>query len=198
MEKLVQALTKRGFEVKTAATKEQAREMLLEELRGAASVGIGGSVTIQQLDVVKALQENGTKVFWHWLPAEPGVDARRAAAFADVYLASANAVTEDGKLLFIDGTGNRVAAITYGPGRVILVIGRNKLVRDEALASLRIRTEACPHNARRLGLQTPCALTGQCTDCASTQRMCNVFLTLERRPGAHPVQILLVDEDLGF
>ena len=117
---------------------------------------------------------------------------------ADVYLAGANAVTLDGKLLFIDGTGNRTAAITFDPGRVILVIGKNKLAADENAGFHRIRTEACPLNARRLHLRTPCALTGRCTDCASEQRMCNVFLTLERCPGAHPVEVLLVDEALGF
>ena len=198
MENLKKALEKRGYEVETAATKAQAAQMLLQELQGEKSIGIGGSVTIQQLEVVDELKKEGKTVFWHWLPAEPGVDARKAAMTADVYLASANAVTEDGKLLFIDGTGNRTAAIVYGPKRVVLVIGRNKLVMDEASGYQRIRTEACPLNAKRLGLQTPCALTGKCTDCASAQRMCNVFLTLQRRPGGHPVKILLVDEDMGY
>ncbi|MCQ2421070.1 MAG: lactate utilization protein [Clostridia bacterium] len=198
MDQLKTALEKRGYEVEMAATKVQAAQMLLDELQGEKSIGIGGSVSIQQLDVVQKLKAGGAKVFWHWLPAEPGVDARKEAASADVYLASANAVTEDGELLFIDGTGNRTAAVVYGPKRVVLVIGRNKLVKDEAEGYLRIREKACPPNAKRLGLQTPCALTGKCTDCASTQRMCNVFLTLRRRPGGHPVKILLVDEDMGY
>lgn len=198
MENLKKALEKRGYEVKTAATKAQAAQMLLKELQGEQSIGIGGSVTIQQLEIVDELKKEGKSVFWHWLPAEQGVDARKEAMSADVYLASANAVTENGELLFIDGTGNRTAAIVYGPKRVILVIGRNKLVKDEVSGYQRIRSEACPPNAKRLGLQTPCALTGKCADCASAQRMCNVFLTLQRRPGGHPVKILLVDEDLGY
>lgn len=198
MERLKQALEKRGFEVKTAASTEQARQILLAELRDAASVGIGGCVSVQQLDIVDELKKNGKNVFWHWLPAEPGVDARKEAMFSDVYLASANAVTEDGKLLFIDGTGNRTAAIAFGPKRVILVVGRNKIAPDEETAARRIREKACPPNAKRLGLQTPCARTGFCADCANPKRFCNVFLKLERCPGSHPVEILLVDEELGY
>lgn len=198
MQQLQKALEKRGYTVRRADSREQAREMLLAELRGADSVGIGGSVSVQQLDIADELKKEGKTVFWHWLPTEPGVDARKEAMFADVYLASANALTEDGKLLFIDGTGNRIAAITFGPKRVILVVGRNKAAPDEEAAARRIREKACPPNAKRLGLQTPCALTGSCADCANPRRFCNAFLKLERCPGSHPVEILLVDEELGY
>lgn len=198
MEQLISALEERGYAVKLAATRQQARELLLEELRDAETVGIGGSMTIRQLDLAEQLQKDGKTVFWHWLPEKPGVDARKEALFSDVYLASANAVTEDGKLLFIDGSGNRVAAVCFGPKRVILVIGRNKLAADEQSAERRIRDVACPPNARRLGLQTPCAVTGACASCASPQRFCNAFLKLERCPGSHPVLIVLTDEELGY
>lgn len=198
LKKVAAELERRGFSAYALSTKEEARKHLLQKLEHAQTIGIGGSASIQQLDIVHAMQENGKQVYWHWLPTENAAEMRKQAARADVYLASANAVTLDGKLLFIDGTGNRTAAITFGPGRVILVIGKNKLAADEKAGFHRIRTEACPLNARRLHLRTPCALTGRCTDCASEQRMCNVFLTLERCPGAHPVEILLVDEALGF
>ena len=197
MKEIIETLEKRGFTVKTASGAAQAREMLLSATEGAASVGIGGSVTIQQLDVVGAMQDRGQAVHWHWLPGDKA-GALRSAATADVYLASANALTRDGKLLFIDGTGNRTAAIISGPAKVILVIGKNKLVDNEEAGLARIRTVACPQNARRLNLQTPCALTGKCADCRSPQRMCNAFLKLEHRPGAHPVEIILVDEEMGY
>ena len=198
MEKLKKALEKRGFAVHTAADAPAARELLLGMLSEAGSVGIGGSMTIRELDVADTLLREGKEVFWHWLPGKDAGEERRKAIFADCYLCSANAVTEDGKLLFIDGAGNRVAAVVFGPKRVILVIGANKLAGDEADALARIRREACGPNARRLGLKTPCGLGSECTDCSSPQRFCNAFLKLERCPGSHPVDIILVDAALGY
>lgn len=198
MDEIIKKLEKRGFAVHRAATAAQAREKLLALTAGAETVGIGGSMTIKELDVAETLQASGKKVYWHWLPGEDPAEMRRKAMFADCYLCSANAVTEDGKLLFIDGTGNRAAALAFGPGRVILVIGSNKLSGDEAEALTRIREKACGPNGKRLGLKTPCALTGKCLDCSASQRMCNVFLKLERRPGSHPVDVILVDEPLGY
>ena len=198
MSEIVKKLEKRGFSVHEAATAARARELLLDMLSDAESVGVGGSMTIKELDVADELVSKGKKLYWHWLPGADAAEMRRNAMFADVYLCSANAVTEDGKLLFIDGTGNRAAALAFGPGRVILVIGSNKLSGDEAEAIKRIREQACGPNGKRLGLKTPCALTGKCMDCSTKQRMCNVFLKLERRPGSHPVDIILVDEPMGF
>lgn len=198
MSEIVKKLEKRGFSVHEAATAARARELLLDMLSDAESVGVGGSMTIKELDVTDELVSKGKKLYWHWLPGADAAEMRRNAMFADVYLCSANAVTEDGKLLFIDGTGNRAAALAFGPGRVILVIGSNKLSGDEEEAIKRIREQACGPNGKRLGLKTPCALTGKCMDCSTKQRMCNVFLKLERRPGSHPVDIILVDEPMGF
>ena len=198
MEQIARALERRGFAVSCFETAAEARTYLLQALEGVGSVGIGGSVSVQQLNVVDTLLSRGTAVHWHWLPSDGGEDPRRLALFADAYLCAPNAVTEDGKLLFIDGTGNRAAALAFGPKRVILVIGSNKLSGDEAEAIKRIREQACGPNGKRLGLKTPCALTGKCMDCSTKQRMCNVFLKLERRPGSHPVDIILVDEPLGF
>ena len=198
MSDIVKKLENRGFSVHEAATAARARELLLDMLSDAESVGVGGSMTIKELDVADELVSMGKKLYWHWLPGADAVEMRRNAMFADAYLCSANAVTEDGKLLFIDGTGNRAAALAFGPKRVILVIGSNKLSGDEAEATERIKKEACAPNGRRLGLKTPCALTGKCLDCSTSQRMCNAFLKLERCPGSHPMDIILVDEPLGY
>ena len=198
MEEIIRKLEKRGFTVHHTATAAQARETLLALTAEAETIGIGGSVTIQSLGITDDLQAAGKTVYWHWLPGVDAGEMRRKAMFADCYLCSANAVTEDGKLLFIDGTGNRVAALAFGPKRVILVIGANKLSGDETVALARIREKACGPNGRRLGLKPPCAQTDRCTDCASPQRMCAAFLNLERRPASHPVDIILVDEPLGY
>ena len=198
LEKLVKALEKRGFTVHTAPDAAAARELVLSMLAPAQMIGVGGSITIQELDIADTLLKSGKEVFWHWLKGMDPEEARRKAAFADCYLCSANAVTEDGKLLFIDGTGNRVAAVSYGPKRVILVIGRNKLAGDESDALRRIRRDTCGPNAKRLGLKTPCGLGSECVDCSSPQRICNAFLKLERCPKSHPVDVVLVDAPMGF
>ena len=198
MQELIKALEKRKFTVHAVSTAAEAREKLLWLLDDARTVGIGGSMSIKELDVADTLMSRGKKVFWHWLPGADADQMRREALFADCYLASANAVTGDGKLLFIDGFGNRLAAIAFGPKKVILVIGSNKISGDETEALQRIREKACGPNARRLGLKTPCGLGSECVDCSSPQRFCNVFLKLERCPGSHPVEIILSQEPLGY
>ena len=128
---------------------------------------------------------------------KPEVFAR--AANADVYLASSNAVTEDGCLIIIDGTGNRVGAMIAGPKQVILVIGANKLVRGSIPQGLaRVKAEACPQNARRLGKDSPCALTGKCDAARCEKSMCNVTSIIERPLGGNKITIVLVDEALGY
>ena len=198
MNEIAKKLRQRGFTVHEAADAAQARELLLAMTADAESVGVGGSMTVKELDVADTFLSRGQKVFWHWLPGADAAQMRRNAMFADVYLCSANAVTADGKLLFIDGTGNRVAALAFGPKRVILIVGSNKLSGDEAEALERIKTEACAPNGKRLGLKTPCALTGKCLDCSNSQRMCNAYLKLEHCPGSHPVDIILVDQPMGY
>ena len=198
MEKIIKELEKRDFTVTHLATAAQAREYLLGALEGAASVGIGGSVSVRQLDLTDELTARGKEVYWHWLPSDGGEDPRIRAMFSDAYLCAPNAVTADGKLLFIDGNGNRVAAVCYGPKKVYLICGVNKLAGDDADALRRVRECATAPNARRLGVKTPCAATGKCSDCSYSGRLCRAVLTLERCPKSHPVEILLVDEPLGY
>ena len=198
MEQIKRALERRGLAVTCHASAAEARTYLLQALEGVNSVGIGGSVSVQQLDIVDTLLSRGTAVHWHWLPSDGGEDPRRLALFADAYLCSPNAVTEDGKLLFIDGSGNRVAAVSYGPKKVYLVCGVNKLAGDDADALRRAREKAAAPNARRLGVKTPCAVTDKCADCLYSGRLCRAVLTLEQCPGSHPVEVLLVNETLGY
>lgn len=193
------ALVSKGFTVHHAATKEAAFQQVLTLIPDGASIGFGGSVTIREMGLYEHLAESGHAVHWHWKNNEPKPDVFRHAANADVYLSSSNAITADGCLVNIDGTGNRVGAMIAGPKQVIIIAGANKLVAGgipQALA--RIKSVACPLNARRLGLDTPCAREDRC-DAASCQKsMCSVTSIIERPLGGHPITIVLVDEDMGY
>lgn len=199
LEQLKTVLENKGYTVRLFQTAQQAREYVLASVSPEQSVGIGGSISVQQLELDKELAAKGCPVYWHWTAPGPEKEAAQvSAATADVYLCSANAVTVKGQLINIDGHGNRVAATIHGPGKVIFLIGRNKIVEDYDAAMDRIKNTACPANARRLGLQTPCAALGYCTDCSSPQRMCNATVILERATSGHPMEVVLVDEDLGY
>ncbi len=185
-EQVLAALAKRGFETMFAATTTEAAARVMREAEGMASVGWGGSETVKALDVREKL-------------VAAGKDVRDHATGCDLFLLSANALTADGRIVNIDGNGNRVSTSIFGPKRVVYVIGRNKLVAgglDDAIA--RIKRAACPPNARRLGRQTPCALTGVCADCDSPDRMCKVMVVFDRPPTRTPTLVILVDEDLGY
>ena len=196
---LLENLKRRGFAVTRVSTPEEARDYLLRAIGEKETVGIGGSMTIEELSLLPELRRRGNPVFWHWhRENQTPAQAHRGASEADVYLCSANAITADGRIVNIDGTGNRLAALAWGPGRVILVVGKNKVsgTLDEAVE--RIKTKACPPNARRLGLNTPCAKLGYCTDCDSPQRICKATLILDRAPNSHPVEVVLVERDMGY
>lgn len=193
------ALVRKGFTVHHAATLAEAKNIVLKLIPEGASVGFGGSVTIREMELYGALQAAGHAVHWHWMNDEPKPGVFVNAANADVYLASSNAVTEDGCLINIDGTGNRGGAMIAGPKQVILVVGANKLVRGSVAQGIaRIKTVACPQNARRLGLDTPCAREGRCDAANCTRSICSVTSVIERPVGGHKITIVLVDEEAGY
>ena len=188
-EKTVEALKRRGFEVEAVATKQEALALVMKEAESAQSVGWGGSESIKEIGARDALVKSGKEIRDHQL-------------VCDLFLLSANALTTDGRIVNIDGNGNRVAASICGPKRVVYVIGRNKIVDgglDEAIA--RIRRCACPPNAKRLGKRTPCGLAGACVGgegCDSPDRMCKVTAVFDRKPTGISAKVILVDEDLGY
>ena len=198
VEKALSALRENGFDARWFATAAEAGDALCAELKG-KTVGIGGSVTVEQMGLGDRLSRENT-VFWHW--RQPAAEARKNAMAAEVYLLSANAVSETGALVNIDGTGNRVSALSFGPGEVFVIAGVNKRVEGgEEAAIERIKTQACGKNARRLGLNTPCARLNRCVGeggCASPQRMCNVVQKIERAPGGRAFHVVLIDEALGY
>ena len=179
-------LLRRGFEVRIAATTEEARQILREEIRAAApeTISFGGSMTMEATGIVDELRRKGRYRLFdgvdYTLPPEERIEIRRQGLLADLYISGINAITEEGALYWLDGIGNRVAAIAFGPRKVLLVAGRNKIVATRAAAEARIRDIAAPRNVARLGQKTPCAVTGVCADCDSEGRICNTHLRMER------------------
>jgi len=202
LEEVAEALRKRGFAAEYFATGANAAARVMDLAADAKSVGFGGSVTVATLGLAETLAAAGKEIWRHgdpkWKPEEK-MGVMRHELTCDLFLTSANALTADGRLVNIDGNGNRVAASIFGPGRVVFVVGRNKIVDggiDAAIA--RVKREACPPNCRRLGKKTPCAATGECADCSSPDRICNVTVVMDRRPSRTDAHVLLVDEDLGY
>lgn len=199
LEAVAGALRRRGYEAHAAATAGEARRLALSLVPEGASVACGGSVTVRELGLEKALRAQGHEVLWHWEvpPLERPALLHRAMG-CPVYLCSANALTEDGMIVEIDGNGNRVSAMCYGPGLVLLLIGRNKLVSGGLQAAIRrVKQVACPLNARRQGLSTPCA-SGKCDEARCEGSMCSVIAAFERAPKAARSVAVLIDEDLGY
>ena len=185
-QKLVESLKKRGFEAEYAATREDAVRLVLAEAVGAGSVGWGGSETVKELGLREAMADAGKEIRDHQIEM-------------DLFLLSANAVTLDGRIVNIDGRGNRVAASISGPKRVVYLIGRNKIVDGGIDAAIcRIKRFACAPNCRRLGKRTPCAETGVCADCDSPDRICKVTAVFDRKPTGISAKVIVIDADLGY
>ncbi len=196
MEKTIENLRKNGFTVTTFDTAAAAADYLAGGIHG-KTVGMGGSATLAQLGLYDRLAADNT-VFWH--AKVPGDDTRLAADNAQVYICSANAISEEGFILNIDGMGNRLAGTLMKKERVIFVAGRNKLDGPFPQALMRARSVAAPKNAQRLNKKTPCAADGsQCFDCASPERICNALLVFWKKTSwAQSMEVVLIDEDLGF
>jgi L-lactate utilization protein LutB len=206
-EKVVQItlskLNKNGFTALYVSSKEDARKKVLEIIPNYAKVGVGGSVTIREMGLIKALEKRGNTVFDHWrsgLSKEETKKIRRNQLISDIFVSSSNAVTMDGKLVNIDGIGNRVAATIFGPRKVIIVAGVNKIVKDVNEGINRVRNIATPMNAHRLGYKSLCSQTGICVEdeCEPPERLCNIITIIERRPNETDLIVVLVREKLGY
>jgi hypothetical protein len=211
VETTLKSLRSRHIEALFAESPENAKEKILELIPRDTVVGIGDSTTVAQIGVKEDLKARGTKVL-------DGFDrkikyrsegARRKllkeSTVCDVFLTGTNAVTQDGKLVNVDAVGNRVAGMFWGHPTVIIVVGRNKIVKDldEAFHQLRktiapthIRIRAAELGGRRV--ETPCVTTGKCNDCKAENRMCNVFTIIEGKPLRTSIKVVVIDEDLGL
>lgn len=199
--KAVEALLKNRFDAKFYEDATEVLDELLSMIPQDATVGIAGSWTLQQLGIVEILETNGNKIFCHnksGLTSEEILEMRRKQLTCDVFLTSTNAITADGRLVNTDATGNRVAAMTFGPKKVIIVAGANKIVKDINEAEKRIQTAAAPLNNKRLNKPNPCASIGHCMDCQGPTRLCNVTSVIHKCPPATNISVLIVGEELGY
>ena len=199
LNKTIAALKRNGYQVSAFKTKEEAIQYLNQQI-DQTSVGVGGSITLQQLGTYEQLSTHN-KVYWHWYNEE-GVnpdDTRRAAAAAKLYLTSVNAISETGEMINIDGTGNRVASTLYGHEKVYFVAGTNKIEPSLAAAIERARNTASPLNAKRLDCKTPCAVRGdRCYDCRSADRICGAMVIHYRKMNSCEMEVILIEENLGY
>ena len=187
-------LERNGFEVHVFKTGAEAAAHLNEELND-VSIGFGGSKTLDQLGLYELLSQNNT-VYWHW--KAPGKETRRQAAFTDVYCCSANAISEDGEIFNIDGTGNRLAGTLFGHERVFIVAGTNKICPDFDAALKRARNTAAVKNAERLDKKTPCRIDGVCHDCHGREGICRALTVLWGPMNGMETEIVLIDGDWGL
>ena len=196
--KLRQNLERRGFQTSYFQTVEEANAYLDRALEG-VTIGFGGSVTVQDMGIYDRLSSRST-CSWHWYPEKDRESACQDAAQADVYICSLNGVSENGELVNIDGSGNRVASCLYGHKKVYFIIGVNKIAPDYVSALWRARTIAAPLNARRLNKKTPCAQGElRCHDCSSPDRICAALVVYWEKPAmAGEVEVIIVNQELGF
>ncbi|MGM9547831.1 MAG: lactate utilization protein [Oscillospiraceae bacterium] len=196
LEKTRKNLENRGFRAHVFATGAEAADYLAQTLHNTC-IGIGGSVTIDEIGVYDRLSADND-VIWRW--KKPTPDSRERGAAAETFLCSANGVSETGEIVNIDGYGNRVAPTSYGPQRVFLVVGKNKIAPDLNGAIDRARNIAAPLNARRLNRHTPCAVgEPRCHDCRSPEKICGVMTVFFMPPTSiKEFHVLLVNEDLGY
>ena len=197
---MIKQLNRRNMAACYCPTAAEAVRKVSEMIADGSSVTWGGSMTIRNMGLPQALHDRGTLDVLDRDLVEDRVEVIRIyerAFTADVYLSSANAISEDGVIVNIDGNGNRVAAITWGPKKVIFVIGLNKVAQTVEAALARARSTASPINAARFDIKTPCQVDGVCHNCNSPESICNHVHFLRNSPrGRH--SIVLVGEDLGY
>ncbi len=199
--KTADALHGNGFRAAYYDTASEALEKLEALIPPKATVGFGGSLTLQQIGISKRLEAQGNTIYDHSRPGlsrEEIMEIKRRQLTCGVFLTSTNAITRDGKLVNDDGTGNRVAAMIFGPEKTIVIAGINKIVNDLDEAEERIRQIAAPMNSKRLNLPNPCVKTGRCMDCSEPTRICNVTTIIKKCPTLSEIHVLIIGETLGL
>ena len=197
---LVKNLKNRHFDAYYCATKEEALEKVLELIPEGASIGWGGSLTCSQIGLMDALHQGNYRLLDRdqCKSLEERERIQREAFFADMFISSANGLSLDGQLVNIDGTGNRVAPVIYGPKNVMIIAGMNKVEDTLDAAITRARTIAAPMNNQRFGNNNPCSTTGTCGNCKNETCICNhIVVTRNGRPAGR-IKFILVGEDLGM
>ncbi len=202
IQKTLDNLKKHGIVAIYSSTRAEAKDEVLKRIPPQAAVGVGGSVTLREIGLLEDLAKRGNKLFDHWkegLSKEERFEVGRKQQKSAVFLTSTNALTQDGKLINVDATGNRVTSMIFGPPEVIVVAGVNKIVKDVQEGLDRIKKVVAPQNCQRRKDPTPCAVDGVCHDCNSPGRLCRITAIIERKPFAtKEFVVILVGENLGF
>jgi hypothetical protein len=201
-EDIIKHLEKRRMEGSYAPTADQAREDILAMIPDKSVVFRCGSMTAANMGlwekVVKLPEVELIDPYQAGISPEESLERRRRGMTADLMIASSNAITLDGRLVNLDGMGNRVASMVFGPRKVVLVVGMNKVAADLDSAMARVKHYAGPVNAIRIGIDTPCVVTGLCSDCRSPQRICNMWSIIEGHMIKDRIHVKLVGENLGY
>jgi len=187
-----------GYYVKD---REELISKIKELVKDGSMVACGGSITLFETGVIDHLRTNRYEFLDRYeegLNREELVKIFKKSFLADAYFTSSNAVTEAGELYNVDGNGNRVAAMLYGPEKVIVVCGSNKIVRDVDMAIDRNRQISAPANAKRLNRNTPCTKVGYCMDCKSSERICNEYTLIKRQGTKDRIHVIFLDEEFGY
>ena len=199
-EKILKGLKTRGYEAYFVENAEEANAQALSIIGSEDLVGWGGSSTLKSLGIKDILREKKIPVIDRDNAAskEEKEEMQRRALTSDVFMSSVNAITEDGEMLNIDGIGNRIAPIAYGPKKVILFVGMNKVCRDMDHARARVRSYVAPANSVRLKIDAPCTKTGSCHDCQSPQSICSQIVEMRRNRIPGRIHVILINEELGL
>lgn len=202
IEKVIESLKKNEMEAVYFQTAAEAKEEILRRILPRAKVGVGGSITLRGMGILEALEKRGDEVYDHWkegLSKEGRQEVGKKQQRAEFFLTNTNALTLDGKLINVDATGNRVASMIFGPERVMVIAGINKIVKNLNQGLARVKKVAAPRNCQRRKDPTPCAQDLICHNCDTPARLCRVTTIIERRPwGVKEFAVILVGEELGY
>lgn len=205
MERCLKSLLANGFDAYAAENRAEAKEIFFQQILPPLSlqtVSWGDSMTMDSTGIFQELYQtagiNIIKTFEEGVPWRDLIERRRQALLSDLFITGSNAVTECGKLINLDMIGNRTSAISFGPKKVVVFAGRNKITADLSSGMNRVRNIAAPLNAKRHDFQTPCAKTGRCHDCNSPQRICNTWAITEKSYPKGRIKVILINEDLGL
>ncbi|WP_461207017.1 lactate utilization protein [Clostridium sp. DL1XJH146] len=201
VERTIESLQKNNMDGYFVKNNEDLLNKIKELMNDGDTVAVGGSMTLFETGVIDFIR-NGNYNFLdryeQGLSKEGMMDVFKKSFLSDVYISSTNAITEDGELYNVDGNGNRVAAMIFGPDKVIVVAGVNKIVKDVEAAIERNRETAAPANAARLNRKTPCAKVGYCMDCSSPERICNAYTLIRKQGMRGRIHVIFVDSELGY
>ncbi|MDD4160711.1 MAG: lactate utilization protein [Synergistaceae bacterium] len=201
-ENVCKKLNSLGYSAQFAGNKEAALKAALQLIPDGASVGIPGTVTVREIGLIDELKKRGSSVALHWDPNLKPEDRKTRLMeemTSDWLVTSTNALSADeGVFVNIDGTGNRVGAMAWAPGKLLYIVGINKITPDLDTALKRVRNTATPPNSIRLDYNVPCASIGRCVNCNSPERVCRIVTMMERPPFGRDCYVIIVGEELGY